>query len=148
MREPEDAGDVVEVAREVRPDNLQIPTPAVQQVQQAPGLRGGQVDDPQSGRGVCQDDAGVAQVRQGSAFQRFLVTKPRPGFVVSAAASDWFSPSFHKKISVPSLKSPSASPSVVSESAAPTSLPEEASVSTLSRDGILGEKGEQLSFLM
>ena len=73
--------------------------------------------NPQLVRGVCQDVARVDQVRpqdQGSAFQRFLVSKPRPGFVVRSAASDWFSPSYHKKVSVPSLKSSSATPSVVS----------------------------------
>ena len=131
---------MVEVIHEVRHDDPQISAPAVQQDQQVPGFRGGQVAAPQLVRGVCQDVARVDQVRpqaQGSAFQRFLVSKPRPGFVVSSTASDWFSPSYHKKVSVPSLKSSSASPSVVSEPALPTSLPEEVPASTLSSAGSL-----------
>ena len=80
MREPEDSGDVVEVAREVRPDDLQV--------QQDPGLHDGQVSVPQPVRGGGQDGDGTAQVRQSSAFQRFLVKKPSSGFVVNAAASD------------------------------------------------------------
>ena len=96
--------DVVEVAREVHHDDPQISVPAVQasvEDQQVPGLRGGQVAGTQLVRGGSQDVARVDQVRpqaQGSAFQRFLVSKPRPGFVVSSAASDWFSPNYHKKV--------------------------------------------------
>ena len=98
VREAEGAGDVVEVALEVRHDDPQISVLAVQasvemlhQDQQVPGLRGGQVAGPQLVRGVSQDVVRVDQVKphaQGSAFQRFLVSKPRPGFAVSSAPSN------------------------------------------------------------
>ena len=51
----EDAGRVVEVAREVRADNLLVPGPALglsQQVQTAPDLRGAQADDLRLVRGI------------------------------------------------------------------------------------------------
>ena len=156
VREAGAVGGVVEVAAEVRHNDPQISVPAVQaqvevlsQAQQVAGLLGGPVAGPQPVRGVSQDAARVAQVKphaQGSAFQRFLVSKPRPGFAVSSAPSNWFSPSYHhKRVSVPSSTPSSASTSVVSEPSLPTSVPGVVPASTLSSDGILGFKGEKLT---
>ena len=63
---------------------------------------------------------------------------------MNSSASDWFSSNSHKKVSVPSIKSSSTSTSAVSVPPLP-SVSAEVPASTLSSDGILGEKGEQLT---
>lgn len=160
---------MVEVATEVRADDLLVPGPALgpsQQVQTAPDFRGAQADDlvrgvpalvlqqaqqvqqVQGSRGVqvrtTQENVSVTQSRQDSVFRKFLVKKPHPGFVVSSTPSNWFSSDFHNKVPVSSVTTPSPSSASMSAPSSSSSMSMEASSSNLPCDG-LQEQGEELS---